>query len=516
MSAATTRPAPLRAELLTWKRSLPHQLVYVVSVYGILLTAALLFSGMNRDWNVLLNWDNVWAVTVGPLYAILLGASITALELRHRGGGTWWRRIDPTTARASRTAVLILHIVAANVLALFIPLLGGIVAGFPGAVPWQDTLMLALVCGLSQSALAVMTTVLARVVNPGVAFAVGAVFAMSRMFAGTVETERWMQWPANWLVRGTLPFTHTHANGVGLAPGDPLLDVSPWAPAALSLALAAVLSSFDPAMLRRGMATWRGRRGSAGSAAHATNPVTSSPVQTDEDTVRTEPAAEHVPTMRRADIRPAVSMALSTVVLRTSVPWIPIGLFVVGLTALRWRPALEVAQLIAVVVVPITASVLPIMLWSTLHPGWRAICARPTRSMLPMRILVVGAVSALSLLTGLAYGLLVTRGLDTDVALRAWFNCLVVASFVIPVVMWTTTRFGVAVAGAVSIFGIIFGALIGATGLMVTLWPLMPWAWGSLSGLPRVAAAATVTAILAPVVTALAGKAAVARATAES
>lgn len=116
------RPAVLRAELLRWRRSPAHRLVHVAAVYGAAVLAMFALSAMDRSWQTLGNWANIWAVTVGPLYAVLLGATITGMETRTRAGGTLWRRVDPVMARAARVAVLVTHVVAANAMALLVPL----------------------------------------------------------------------------------------------------------------------------------------------------------------------------------------------------------------------------------------------------------------------------------------------------------------------------------------------------------------------------------------------------------
>lgn len=497
------RPRILRAELLRWKRSLPHRLVYVVGVYGLLVTVMFLASPMDATWEALFGWHNVWAVTVGPIYAILLGSAVTGMDQRNRAGGTLWRRVDSTKARASRVLVLVLHVVAANVLALVIPIALASVAGLGAGAPWGRAVVLALVCGLSQSALAVLAVVLARLINPIAALFVGVAFALSWVFVDTVETSRWMQWPANWLVRGTLPLTQTHANGVALEPDSPLRQASIWAPAALSLALAAVLSSFEPTPLRDIVDRVRTRRHLAKVPTPVVDPAA---VQaTDGRPVRRDTIA--VDTIRVERSRPRPARAVLAVIAPTWVPWAIVAMFVVGLLFLRWRPADDVVQLLAVVIVPAAASVLPLALWNVLAPGWRGVASRSPRTLRPVVTVVATSVAALGLLAGLSVAFLTTRGLDAGLALRVWLNCLIVSAFVVPTVLWVATRFGTAVAGSISLFGIIFGVLIGGSGLMDSLWPFMPWAWGGLSGISKVLVAALVTVVVAPTLTRLAASA---------
>lgn len=490
------RPAVLRAELLRWRRSPAHRLVHVAAVYGAVVLAMFALSAMDRSWQTLGNWANIWAVTVGPLYAVLLGATITGMETRTRAGGTLWRRVDPVMARAARVAVLVTHVVAANAMALLVPLLGGVVAGFSGPVPLVRTVTLVGVCGLSQSALAVLAVVLARILGAGWAIAIASGFAMSWMFVRTVETDSWMSWPANWLVRGTIPLTGTHANGTALAAGDPLWNASLWAPALLSLGLAASLASFEP----RPLSQWLGRVGrrraeaSSGTERQVQPPSAAAPVRAEALDVS---VGDSVRQPSRPGMRGLVS-ALLVVLRRTAIPWVAPSLFLLGLVFLRWQPARAVTMLLAVIIVPVVASILPILAWSALAPGWRMVGVRRNRFLRPGILVVVLCLVCINGLTALSLAFLATRGLGMDAAIRVWGNCLLLTCFVTPLVSWVTTRVGASVAGALSIFGIIFGVLIGGTGLIARLWPVAPWAWGVLPrGLPiLVAAIAAVTMLL--------------------
>lgn len=114
-----------------------------------------------------------------------------------------------------------------------------------------------------------------------------------------------------------------------------------------------------------------------------------------------------------------------------------------------------------------------------------------------------------SVLSALCLAFLTTHGLGLDAALRVWFNCLLLTCFVTPLVSWATTRVGTSVAGALSIFGIIVGILIGGTGLIDRLWPVAPWAWGMLPrGLP-VAGAATASLTMGLIATPMSGRSSV-------
>ncbi|GAB79194.1 hypothetical protein SAMN05421595_2499 [Austwickia chelonae] len=450
--------AASRAELLRWRRSPAQRTTAVAASYGAAVCLLHAASTMDGTWRVLNNWNNIWAVLIGPLYALLLGATITRAETATRSGGTLWRSSSPTAARAARAVFLLLHLTVANLAAITIPLIYGLLVGFPGPAPVPETLLLSAVSTLSQSAPAALGTVLAHTPFPGLSLTAAAGFIISWIFVGTVETDDWAAWPANWFIRGTLPLTGTHANGIGLETGSHLWHITPWTPATASFALAVLVFLCMPVHPRR--------PASVGLRRHSVCPGASS-----------APEAEYLGLPQRFPVVAALALVLA----RTSTPWIAPGLFAVGLLFLRWQPVSNVTELVVVLFLPVAATVLPLKVWAVLSPGRRALRTRATGNRRMTVSMLVMTLFSLFVLYAAALSFLVVHGLSGDIAWRLWTAGMLTVSVLVPATFLSAATLGVAVTGAFNIAGVVLGLLVGASSLQSVLWPFLPWSWGVLS-----------------------------------
>lgn len=166
----------------------------------------------------------------------------------------------------------------------------------------------------------------------------------------------------------------------------------------------------------------------------------------------------------------------------------------VSLCLLRWQPTAGVAMVLMLVLLPLFASTVPILVWRRLMPGWRQIAASPHGVDGPARGVTTAIWMGVWASVLMALAVLGVAGLPLSAVVRLAVNALVLTGLLTVASTWITLRCGAALAGAAAALGTVLSTLVGATGLMVRLWSITPWAWGVLAAGGQQVVGATVTA----------------------
>ena len=346
--------AAVAAERRRWPGSAAARLP-LLGVAAAALQGLLYLAGSTRHgWAALTAWQILWVSFLGPVGIGLLAGLLGRRETTARGGGAWWRPVTGRRAHMAGFVVLSGYALVMQLAVLLAALPFGWVGGlsFPG--PVGHLLLVAAALWVSTLALLAVAHQVALRVGLLAATGLGLVWALAGTF--TAETTSWWWQPWAWTVRAMLPLTGTHANGVPLEPGDPLVDASIW-PALLATALLAA------AVTAIGSRPWRRarllRRSAAGRAARPTR-CTSGPAA--------PPVAG-----QRPDRRPCSSGLRGTSVaplLLVAAGTVPLGLWL-------WADPAMTAQLVALLLMPVGTTLLPVLTWQAVAPAWRALGTRP-------------------------------------------------------------------------------------------------------------------------------------------
>lgn len=449
MSADVTARGAVSAERLRWRRSAAGRLPLIGGVAACVEGLLYLAGSTRQDWNALTHWQILWVTGLGPVSAGLMAGLLGRRERTARGGGAWWRPIAPTRAYLAQFAVLAGHAAVLQVFVLAAALQFGWLGGlsFPGPVGALAVLAVAG-WGATLVLLAVAHHVALRY---GLFAAVGLGLAWA--VAGTLTAERatwWLQ-PWAWTVRAALPLVGTHANGIPVAPGDPLSAASPWPPVLLTVALAVPV-------------VWLGgrlspHRGGGRSGRRA------APVPT-------------VPTGR--PWRGGAARALAVSLRRTAVtPLLGATALLLVFSLLLWGSPRASVQLLGLGVLPAGTALLPVLVWQANAPAWRSLALRvagPRRLAIVLLGLMGAAVAALVCFT---VPVLVLGGMPVGQALAVGLLAAVVAGMLVCWHFWLVVRFGVGVTVGAGAVGLLAAVVVGGSSLAYTLWPVAPWAWAA-------------------------------------
>ncbi|WP_162872717.1 hypothetical protein [Austwickia chelonae] len=492
----------LKAEELRWRRSLPQNLIYLAGFYGVIVGFLYYLSGMQRSWQGVLNWSNMWVAFVGPLYAIFIGVSMISMEGRTRSGGTQWRNINQRFISSARTVILCAHVLATNFLALTVPCLIFLLTGKSQGFPSGTVFALIFVSAFSQIFLATLSVLVARLFNSSLSLLTCSIFYLSWIFVDTVEASNWMLWPPNWALRPTLPLIGTHANGVAIAPHHELWGISLWSAPLLSIALTVLLTLCQFIIPNRSLLSHVHR---FTDSSVETFDKSSTLGMSDSSVSRaseTSKAHQRFQTYR-------VVCSLLIITARSRALWASLMIMVLSLIFLRWQSPVGVARVLVSISIPIAVSVLPIYLWIMIMPGWRIFATRRPRFIFPVILLTLGVVAFLSVGIAFTFAILAFKGLSVAISIQLWMSCTLLAGTVVPIIIWITSRLGSFAGAVISIFGVIFGVLISGTPLGGTLWPFVPWAWGGLSDPSQLVLATAIFLVSSPTLVFLAGKSSV-------
>ncbi|SDU95188.1 hypothetical protein SAMN04488544_2479 [Microlunatus sagamiharensis] len=446
-------PAAVGAERRRWPGSAAARLPLLGLVAAGLQGLLYLAGSTRHGWAALTAWQILWVSFLGPVGIGLLAGLLGRRETTARGGGAWWR---PVTGRRAHLAGFVVLAGYALVMQLAV-LLAAVPFGWVGDLSFPGPVghLLLVAAALWVSTLALLAVAHQVALRAGLLAATGfgLVWALAGTF--TAETSGWWWQPWAWTVRAMLPLTGTHANGVPLEPGSPLVGASIW-PALLATALlAAGVTAIGSRPWRRARLL---RRSAAGHAAHAT---AARPVRLPRRWRVTGPVAALVVGLRGTSIAPLLLVAAGTV---------PLGLWL-------WADPTTTTQLVALLLMPVGTTLLPVLTWQAVAPAWRALGARPLPpAALSARLALVnaGAVVVFGAWCGLLLG---AAGLGWSDAAELTALLAVTGTALTWWHLWLAVRWHIAVALAAGAVGTLLALVVGGTGLATQLWIVVPWAW---------------------------------------
>lgn len=464
MTVLETRTAPggtvplgraLRAESVKWKRSAALRLTWAGAAFGLVNTALFVFTAQGTSWNDLLGYQNLWVVFVGPMLAALICATMAQANRKSRGGGTWYRPVQPAARRLGEWAMLAVFALVLNLWAVLIPAaVAGLLSDFTAA-PWGRIFELIGVLWISQLG---MLALLNRVGEHGGRLIVlGAGLAWTAIGVLFAESSLWPVIPPSWIIRGALPLTGTHANGVTLESASELSAIAPWTVALMGL-LVAVPFLFVP-----DFKLGRGTRGTASPAA---------PVPPQREEFAGAP-------MRSQRSKARVGAAVITMLRRTPIWWLCLLAVATSAVFLRWREAPEAIELYSLMILPIGTLVLAVVMAGAAREGWRMIATRTTGTSAPALALSISGWVISGLVSAGAVAVYLLSGLTGKQAGLLLLATVVVGAMLTSFSLWLAMRAGVPVTLAVGVVGVLLGLLIGGTGMQKTLWVFVPWSWAN-------------------------------------
>lgn len=469
------------AELVRWKRSSVALAPLLGLAVASLQAVVFLSAGTAHGWASALAWNVIWVTGLAvPATGLIVGL-VAARDQRARDGGTRWRNVSSLTSSVARFSVISGSVVAMNVLAV-LPVLavGSVLIG--GPPPVGRTLTTALIVSLGCVAIVPLLDLVAR--RFGLFATLG--FAVVWSVAGTLcaESANWGALPFAWPVRAVLPLLGTHANGIALTQADPIATESPFPALTLTFVLL-IINVTVLALVRTFGRPPRGRpRAKSTSNVAPSSAVRLSAIPTPAITAlnNSQPSVlyPHILSLRR-----------------TSLPWMFAAAVALELFALVvWNDPDYSAVLFELVLLPISASLLPILAWSVVSPAWRGLA---TRSTSPRRLgaafsvtLTIGII-ALSVVSGTIE--LASGSTPGHVALML-IVAVTLGIALMSVHLWLTVRFSAGLALGVLCLGQLFSLVVGGSPLAASLWAFGPWAWvATASEDPLRAAAVTLGAV---------------------
>lgn len=447
----------LAAEYATWKRSAVAWLPWAGLAFGLVNTLLFVAASTDKSWNGLFGYQNLWVVFVGPLLTALLAASLTQVDRDARGGGTWYRPVNPRDRRVSRFAVLAARSLQLNLLAIATPVVIAAMLSTLDQVPVDRLAEAIILSWMSQLGMLAMLSRIGEYGGRLVVLAAGLVWTVSG--AVLSESRYWMLLPFTWVNRGLLPVIGTHANGISLEPGAALAAMSPL-PVAMLGALWALPFVLIPHI------GWTTR--AAAVDRHL-------PLHPAVCGVRPEMTLAPTGDLHRS--RPHVVAAVLWMLARTSIWWLSALAIALSALFLRWRDPDDCIELYTLLIVPNGTLVLAILLWRAASDGWRAVAARPTGTTGPALALTGVGIAVTSMVSLIVIAIYLAAGLPFGHAWPMTLTTVVAGSMLTTFLLWLTMRTSVAVAVAVGVVGGLLAALIGGTSMQNLLWPFIPWSW---------------------------------------
>lgn len=475
----------LLAETRRWPRSGAWTVPLLGLTFGIVQFAIVFATGSATGWDGLIAGNVMWATSLaGPAAALLL-VLVHVRERRARGGGAWWRPGSPTIAGVCRMLVCLVVVAFTNLLVLAPATVIGYLAA-PSTFPAGRLLALAGALTLGAVVLYPVLDLLAARWGT----AAPLILAVAWTLAGvlTAEDERWMMIPPAWPVRAVLPLLGTHANGIALAPDDPLAAENPAIAVlltAVTLALLVVISLLAGRVLRSPRAhTKPAKRESQSAQAEDVQAATAS----------FAPLPMGPVTRGRAPLLLGQPGSLR----RTPLTWlVAAGLIAQLGVVLLWQSAGYAEGFAELVLLPVGAALLGVIGWTSTRDAWPAIATTRHRTgrialarFVTLWLLLAATVLIASLLS-------LTTGADPGRTLRAGLLSVTVGWMLLVATFWLTARFTPGVAAAVNGIGLIVSLVLGAGELATALWPYAPWAWAHTPA----TAGWTTTAVIAVVST---------------
>lgn len=455
----------LLAEIRRWPRSGAWIVPLLGLAFGTVQVVIVRATGATTGWNSLIAGAVMWATSLsGPAAALLL-ALVHIRERRARGGGAWWRPGSPVTAGLCRMLVCAVVVAFTNLLVLAPAAVIGRLAA-PATFPTARLLALAGALTLGAIVLYPVLELLAAHWGTAAVLILAAVWTLAGVL--TAEHPQWMLIPPAWPVRAVLPLLGTHANGIALAPEDPLTVESPTT--ALLLTAATLLILLVVHLL-------------AGRILHRPHSQTRPAApQSAQRQAREVPAATAsfapLPAGPVRRTRPPLLLGQPGSLRRTPLSWlIPAGLVLQLGVVLLWRSPGYAEGFAELVLVPVGAVLLGIIGWTSTRDAWPAIAItrhRLGRIMLARLLTLEVVLTFTVLIAGL---LTLATGADPGRTLRAALLSLAVGWMLVVAAFWLTVRWSPGLTAAVNGIGLIVSLVLGAGALATSLWPYAPWAW---------------------------------------
>lgn len=527
--------ATVRAEALRTRRTFTRGVVPLTSLsalWAVMVASAVTGAGLataeGRWAGNVLAWLSVYPFGLALPTAALAGAMNQWREQRVRGGGTMWLPLGPRQVAGARALVLACVTLACQ-LAWLLPVLLYALATGAGWGPADDYLALVLLEWVATTAAAwggMLTAQLLGGAAVGLAPAVGLVWGL----AGAVQAESasWLLQPWTWGTRPALPLMGVHGNSVNLEPGAAAWDFA-FLPGVLlqaglgAVVLAGVLWAAGqdaygprwhlagaPGTVRRprtvrpaGAAAPSGTGASSGAASGEAALGASSWGRR----ARLEPGGRSAaaagagavgqPAVAGPPSRGARPGALGVVLgLGSVLPWglwtLLAGLLVGMTLAVRqvYGPHLTVS-LLALLGVPVAATVVGVSTWVRLQRGWRGALLRAG----PLRALGAALVPGWLFLAGvLTLAFLVAQAgagrpeAEDGMGVRLVYLLLVLAWVVLALELLAyalAQSCSVAVSVAVTVLGLLASLLIAGNTVLSGapgLWLTAPWGWVQVAG----------------------------------
>jgi hypothetical protein len=358
----------LRAEILRVRWTFTQAVPVIVVLFGLVAvrTSHVQTLSASSDWNGgVLAWLSMFPFIFALPVAALAGALAESRDVRWRGGGTWWRSTTPQAVSAARTIIESVWILVALLLLAAVIITDASVRG-ELAVPWRRIIGLVALLWITMTGATASGRILHRL-SGRAALGITPVLAMAWSIAGAIRAERstWTLEPWSWMPHTALPLVGTHGNSVPLNTDSPIWD---W-PVASGFAMCAALTVVLLAVaVLLGPRRTRGRRklGAVSASASSHRPIP-------------EKAAEKLPVTARASVLATAWRIL---------PWriwggLAVALWLVMALTRAMFPDNYAPRLYCLVAVPLTATVVGIMMWTSAAPGWRGVMTRRAGVRLP-------------------------------------------------------------------------------------------------------------------------------------
>lgn len=455
----------LLAETRRWPRSSAWTVPILGLVFGVVQFMIVFAVSSASEWDGLLAGNVMWATGLATPAAALLLALVHIRERRARGGGAWWRPGSPTIAGVCRMLVCLAVVALTNLLVLAPAMAVGCLVD-PETFPAARLLTLAGALTLGSFVLYPVLDLLAArwgtaaVLVPAVTWMVAGVL--------TAEHPQWMLIPPAWPMRALLPLLGTHSNGIALAPDDSLAAENP----AMALLLtAATLALLMGVYLLAGRALRSPR-------AHAKSVKSESPNTQAEEVQAATASFAPLPMGPVTRGRAGLLLGQPGSLRRTPLPrLIAAGLIAHLGVVLLWQSPSYATGFAELALVPVGATLLGVIGWTSARDAWRAVAISPHRvrkialaRLLTLWVLLVGTILIASLLT-------LTTGADPGRTLRAGLLSATVGWMLLVAAFWLTARLSPGVAAVVNGAGLIASLVLGTGELATDLWPYAPWAW---------------------------------------
>lgn len=438
----------LGAERLKLRRSGAARLPLLGLLAGLLQGGLFLLSSEAvRTWPGLTAWHTLWTTFLSPLALALLAGLVALRQARARGGGLAWRPVSPRVLHVAEFAGLAVLALLTTALVILASLPIGWLDRLPAPPPLWRLLALTLTLWLASLPILALGQRAGRRFGLTLALLTGLVGAISGVLLA--EHAFWWLDPWAWPVRASLTLTGTHANGVPLAPDDPVWQLSLWPPLLLALLATPALVLAAVPRLGRGVA---------------------------------RPARKERPATRRERVAPYPPSALASELVkyrRTVLPWLtwlaPPAFALIA----AWRHApLAAWQGWALLVLPFGAALLPAAAWQWEQDAWTALRCRPAG----VNRLYAAKLGALWLYANgsatLLAALLLSLGLSPLVLAPLLALHLAVSFALLAFHLWLAARFGPGLTLGAGAVLTLLALILGGTGLGQGVWPYFPWVWG--------------------------------------